>query len=347
MAHKIALVHGMGEHGTNWSAAVQEQIKQQYEQIKSPLTRGFDDAFEFVEVCYDSVFDAQRQRWKAQSDEVLENLKIGGISSGALNELLEATSSLGKDNFFTTHILDVVLYKWFPLIGEEVRLTVAETFLEIAKSTDDWSIIAHSLGTAVTHDTIQAMFTQQVDGKLLPRSYRPDNIWMVANVSRIVSENQVYRSLVKPTLLIEHGLCEEYFNAQHEYDPFPMVKPFQSDHPDAKVWIEEAGGLYLHVPLKGQNTTELNVHGFSHYLAIPGMFVPLMRSLAGRNSVSKSKLTEYIIAYEAKTVEGQARLVKKRFEQINPADLNTIEDFLWSLRQFYEFLNSLISVDEP
>ncbi|MBU3002138.1 hypothetical protein [Paraglaciecola arctica] len=341
MKHKIALVHGMGQHKENWSNAIQTQIKQQYAELQSVFTKDFDELFEFVEIRYDNVFDEQRARWKSQADDVLENLKIGGISSGGLEQIVKATQSLGEDNFFTTHILDVVLYKWYPLIAEEVRLNVAKSFLDIAKTTTDWSIIVHSLGTAVVHDTLQAMFTQSVEEELLPRVYRPSNIWMIANVSRVVSENQVYRSLVKPTLNIAYGLCEEYFNAQHEFDPIPMVKPFQSDKADAVIWKEEAGGLYLHLPIKGKNTTQINVHAFDHYLAIPSLFVPMMRSFAGRNSIDKTNLANFIAQYESTTVEGQAQSLKLKLEQINPKDMSSIEEFLKALREYYEFLTTI------
>ena len=66
-----------------------------------------------------------------------------------------------------THILDVALYKWYPMIAEEARLTVTKQFQECAKSVN-WSIISHSLGTAITHDTLQAMFTHTINSEPFP-----------------------------------------------------------------------------------------------------------------------------------------------------------------------------------
>lgn len=340
MKHKIVLVHGMGAHGKGWSADTQKKFKEQYNKLKSAFAPNFDKAFDFVEVTYDHVFENQRARWKDQADKIYESLKIGGITSGAMEELVEATQSLGKDNFFTTHVLDVVLYKWFPLMAEEVRLNVANTFLETAKSSSQWSIIAHSLGTAVVHDTLEAMFTENVDGKLLPRQYRPANLWMVANVSRVVSQNDVYRSLVKPTLNSSHGLCNEYFSVRHEFDPFPMVKPFQSNHPDGIRWRKEAEGLYLHVPLAGKNTHDWNVHALSHYLEVPGCFFSIMQSFAGNLGINSEEMEKFTKTYEEKTPDGMVRTIKEKFNQINSNDLSTIEDFIKTLRIFFEFLKS-------
>lgn len=344
MIHKIALVHGMGQHAKKWSEKIQKQINDNYSDLKADYMPAFDELFEFVEIRYDDIFDDQRTRWEKQATEVIDQLQAGGISSDILQEIMGASQKLGVDNFFMTHILDVALYKWYPMIAEEVRLTVTQQFQECAKSLN-WSIISHSLGTAITHDTLQAMFTHTLNSEPLPRRFRPSNTWMIANVSRLISNNKVYQSIVIPSLLQKDGVCETYSSVRHQFDPIPMVKPFHSENAEATDWRERAGGLYTHLPVHGSNTTQLNVHAFDHYLASPSVFVPLMKSLSGRNSVDIQKLEKFTNDYLNTTAEGKAQKVQLIYKKIDPINMSTLKDFFKALKEFYVFLSEAKSFD--
>ncbi|MCP4390214.1 MAG: hypothetical protein GY802_18115, partial [Gammaproteobacteria bacterium] len=67
-------------------------------------------------------------------------------------------ASLDSDDVIFTHWLDVILYKLY--FGEVVRIHVARKLGDIIakNSTSEIHILSHSLGTAVTHDTLSKIY---------------------------------------------------------------------------------------------------------------------------------------------------------------------------------------------
>ncbi len=337
--HRIVLVHGMGSFDKDWSKEIQELIKSNYTKVKSEYATEFDKRFKFVEVNYNSFFEERREQWKNQNEELKAALTLGGISSSLLDKITSLSDKLTSDKFYATHALDVVLYRYIKQLSEQVRTYLAEEFIKAAKFRGPWSIIAHSLGTSVTHDTLHALFTHQIKHKTLDRHFRPTNVWMLANVSRVVSDDvDVYKSVVKPTFDPSNGVVSEYFNAQHPFDPFPNVKAFHSNNGEATHWRNQVGNRYQHILLPKSDVTELNVHGFSHYLKSPLVTRALILSIGGAAAIDDEKMKIYEKNYQNKTVTATTNKVKEKFEEISLGSPSTIEAFISTTSEFRKWI---------
>jgi hypothetical protein len=189
--HLIFLLHGMGEFEKNWSGKIQTLLKDSFKNYPKVAQQGLIEQFEFVEITYDDEFESWRQQWKKDAEKAAAAAKLLGLDSGIASQLIDLAKSPTGDSFFQTHLLDVVMYRYIKGLSETVSQSVRKQILERLKAAPQndvpsWSVIAHSMGTAVIHDTLHAMFTQPVDGEMLGDSFMPYYIFMVANVSKLL-----------------------------------------------------------------------------------------------------------------------------------------------------------------
>jgi hypothetical protein len=151
----------------------------------------------------------------------------------------------------------------------------------------NWSIIAHSLGTAVAHDTLHSWFTQPLpDGKgTLGEHKAPRLLQMVANVSRLLqTKPDVFDSSVRPG-----QACDFYFTAHHPLDPATIIKPFlPANWPGGT----EAQKFRLAV-LQHDFIQQPNIHDLAHYLRHPDVVIPMFRKLAFDSYVTQQKEEKY------------------------------------------------------
>lgn len=146
--------------------------------------------FDFVEITCNHVFDKWRAQWKADADAAGAAVALG-LDSGLAGRLVALANGADGEDFFRTRVLDVILSRHLKQFSETVDQSVHKQILERLDAFPrgqqaQWSAIAHSLGTAVLHNTLHAMFTQPVDGVLLGDAYMPTNLYMVANVGKVL-----------------------------------------------------------------------------------------------------------------------------------------------------------------
>jgi hypothetical protein len=181
-----------------------------------------------------------------------------------------------------------------------VRLAIVE---ELTRAKEDGeldatSVLAHSLGTAVTHDALALLGSQPIDGPRGPNTaflagnHTFANVFTCANVSRVLETSpKVYESVVHPpTGGAGPAYVDAYYDFRHRLDPFPMVRPF------APVgW----GGRYL-LEARCEKVLDFNVHGLDHYLDDPRVHVPVLRAVVGRWAVSDAEWAAADAAYAAR-----------------------------------------------
>ena len=285
--HQLFLIHGMGKQGPGWSIGMQSAIRTAYKNFPALSAADFDDVFEFVPVTYDQHFDDLRQQWANQAASLIAFLtplaQEGELdaTSKLIVKLAGAADSFKKDDFIRTHLLDVFLYRFASLSRHTVRSHVEAQILTRLDNLDKtslmrWSVIAHSLGTSVAHDTLHEMFsaTAQKSKVALGELTFPNALVMLANVSRVLeSDIDVYTSIVAPGApAAPRFAVRRYMNACHEWDPFPAPAPFKpaSNWPAPEV---RADGLFTDVSIS--DIEELNVHSVEHYLHNPRVHGPM------------------------------------------------------------------------
>ncbi len=285
--HQVFLVHGMGSFEKDWSLGIQRQLKEIYASYPKVKSFGLVDDIEFAEITYNDVFEKWRRQWKKDATDASKAATMLGIDTGLAQTLIDLGGAASGNSFFQTHILDVVMYRFIKPMSEEVCQSVHQQILSRLNSAPQngippWSVIAHSLGTAVTNDTLHAMFSQpDADGKLLSNNYAPWYLFMVANVSKILwnKGGDFYSSKVHPHVKNTEGMCYKYCNFHHELDPFTLIDPFSP--PD--YWFPNNTNdlkFYIDVKIDKDDIKELNIHSLSHYLSHPSINAPIIRTLA-------------------------------------------------------------------
>jgi hypothetical protein len=213
--------------------------------------------------------------------------------------VLDWLSSAGSDekHFFWSHTVDVLLYRYVDAVTKQVRLHV---MTEMAKALRDAmtggqiteaSVLAHSLGTSVTHDALALLGTLPLGGSVAftaAAGFRFTNLFTLANVSRVLETDPgVFTSVVHPGTQDEpKGYVRRYFDFRHAFDPIPAVRSFGPVGWGSR--FEAVTGL--------DHLREFNVHGYEHYLDNPRVHIPILKAVFGRK-ISAEEEEEAIAAY--------------------------------------------------
>jgi len=338
--HVIFLIHGMGSFSKDWSADTQKQISSLYATYNIATQLPFDDLFRFEEITYNGRFDKLRKQWKDGAAGVLRELKKGGLPESAAKDLANTEADSTTEEFFGSHVLDVLLYRFIPQVAEEARTLVSKRIQEVIASgsgdTPRWSVIAHSLGTAVAHDSLHAMFTQKVEGRSLQQLTKAQAVIMVANVGRLLEQNSVdvYKSVVCPGFA-EHGTCDFYLNIWHEWDPFPRPKAFRplNDWPDVAT-RQLRPERFVAAPINAFQ--HKNVHALSHYLSDPKAHVPILRALSPMaGAITDEELRKASAAHEAATPFGQFEALQAELKKLQIAEEASWKEIIATFKGFF------------
>jgi hypothetical protein len=283
--HQVFLIHGMGEFEAGWSLQMQAEMRKSFNAYEKVKEAGLADRFELVEIAYDAVFEDWRKMWKEDAEAAAKAAKLLGLDSGVADTLVSLAQSTNGDDFARTHIVDVVMYRYLRQVQEQVNQRVRKQIVERLDAfpkgdLPQWSAVAHSLGTAVLHDTLHAMFTQPVEGVLLGDAYMPAYLFMIANVGKVLwnKGGDFYNSVVKPHPVDTMGVCWKYDNFLHALDPIPQVDPFD---PPAS-WFPPnipRERVFANVVLPKDDVQDLNVHALSHYWSHPAVHVEIIGTL--------------------------------------------------------------------
>jgi len=338
--HVIFLVHGMGDTVPGWSRPVQELIRKKYSLYPILNRLKFDNHFAFKEINYNYVFEGHIEKWKENASTVTAALEVSGIDSKLLSTLMGFSTKAARKEFASTHILDVILYRFMNGIKSQVIAHISEQLvgrLNESQTVPAYSILCHSLGTAVMHDVMQANLT--TDHFPLSTAHGVPAVYMsLANVSRVleVSDSNVYTSAVRPRLADKKRLygCDLFINVAHSLDPFTKVRTFKP------AWKKEAENplnnlrydSYQRVAITG--LTGNNPHDLEHYLQNPKTHVALFRGLVSNGVISKAQLEAQIQLHKKDTLGGKFDSVKSAVEALQLGEQSTLNDAIKAWTEF-------------
>jgi hypothetical protein len=331
MANLLIVVHGMGANPPGWSAAIRQKldaVAARYAEFSGGTP--FTDAsrLQFGAVSYDACFAELVAQWNADADALGAFAAQSGrplprIVTWLRQELPH--DDLATKQFFWTSAIDPVLYRSFALVRDRVRSVVMRQLVDLvnaaaADSAPAVTILAHSLGTAVVHDTLHKLAAPQRDGNEVLAAERAQftNLFMLADVCLLgppaLRDFDYFSSIVRPAAADGSvaGYCENFFNVWHRWDPFVLAAPFRpTDWGDGYTAIGEL-----------DHVRSANVHGFAHYLDHPRVHIPLINATLGRGAVgreeARSALAEYP-AIGAPECSGQIQRLKdlaREFEHV-------------------------------
>jgi len=314
----IFLVHGVGVHPAGWSNADDGPIKALSDAAE--YYPGFSEqdplsaAVEFVEIRYDDIFDDIRTRW-AELAQSLNGKGLGIATPPILDSITEVLAQADGDSVIATHVLDVGMYVGFRLVQRLVQLRVASEMMKTIadhaaedEGSRHYSVIAHSLGTTVAHDSIQRMATagwlsdaEKLSGALAdggfttddlqrvvkrygknpfaPSNFKFDCLFQIANTSRLLSQTKpAYDSSVRPRFSSgpRNNAVHRFFNVDHVLDPIGKFRK----HRAKEAWPRAASKATAMDLFDIDHIHDINVHGFAHYLFHPALHSRILTAAA-------------------------------------------------------------------
>lgn len=288
MKHVVFLVHGIGRHaqgplGTGSRTAWADEVVAALESAAASYPKFKSSQWKLVPVLYDDVFFTHVKKWAELADS-LQATPAAALTSWMLGA--------AQPDFLFDSIGDVILYRAFPEVREHIMTTVARQFVDevAAHGTEDcdYSIVCHSLGTAVAHDTVQKLATVGIDGNtaMLARNFSFNTFCALANVSRLVwaTDKRFYDdTVVRPRncgLPAEQCAVEKYLTFRHVADPVPSIVRF----------VRKGWTTRLYGAVDVQHLRAANVHGFTHYLQNPFVSGVILNRILGSATVPMAEV---------------------------------------------------------
>ncbi|NIB44370.1 hypothetical protein HBA55_32550 [Pseudomaricurvus alkylphenolicus] len=341
----VFLLHGMGEHSKGWSKKGVDYLTKGAKTLKFDYTVGADREVEFIELTYGRFFDDYLKDYENHA-EALSKLPVGvinGLPDFSKAIVKAAKTSPNQDNMLVTHWGDVALYA-LALIGPQIRdwikLQIEETLLQ--RGYPEWSVIAHSLGARVIHDTLDEWFTANPNAYMVPG--KPNLLLMIGNVIALMSRDRdvMWRdTLVYPHTDMKRGACFKYVNVDHPMDPFTWVRSFDP----MPEWGDGAAstGSFFEPVLKSSHLTCWNPHAFGHYCRNPLTQAAFFRHVMGErlfSPIDEEQLPKAMEKYRKATIEGGYLNLKDQFEDLKLGDIRELKKFVETLKAYFEVLES-------
>ena len=290
MYQLLFLIHGMGAGARpagdpDWWPSVLDGIRRSAKPFKhdAKFVTSAPKAGQVlvVPLTYHQLFDQVRAQWAQQSPSevgwlpLLQQLAFGDpVAVAKLPGWAQ-----GAGSFFWTHVLDVLLYRYVAEFTIPIRELIAEQIAEAWNRADldngtntPVHFLAHSLGTAVLHDSIAFMGQDPAFG---PGTHMISTVVTCANVSAVLENGfPPYDSIDRPIFAPPppNGMTAMHYSFRHELDPIAeVVKTFRGDNHG---WPTNGYRDEVAIDVK-----DWNVHGYSHYLDNPVVHLRLFERL--------------------------------------------------------------------
>jgi hypothetical protein len=325
MKRVVFLLHGIGRHEEGWSSAFQTRFKTLVKALEAdgdfdpdPLLEELENT-EFVELWYDDLYQKFVEVMLEREPEFIAALKFAGLTKLAK----VFTTDSGDEDFVRDNIFDVLLYRVMPehrmMTRKKLALAMMGAIQQHGIDDVEYTLVAHSLGTAVAHDTLQEMATEKGSPLKLGLTFTFRNLMMLANTSALLRNDFDPReSLVRPFVAPgDPGYVRFYWNFSHKWDPVAQIYGYQ--------------GYMKGQPSKRYTYTTIthfqaaNIHAITHYLNDPAVHFRMFSGIYGKDlvpdayvNVMTQELPKRKLADKA--IEGLIDKIRPAIEPVGPPD---------------------------
>jgi hypothetical protein len=328
----VLVIHGMGTHAPG-------EVKKQISAGLNEAAKNFglenfkiEDKVEFFQFNYSEFLDELRNKDAEYAQTMAAHLKFlqgHGLGERLIKELTEFFADFDKDEMLYSHWMDVVYYG-LTFFGEKIRVDLAKKINDIMIEANADSrkvhIVAHSLGTAVLHDTLAKMFRKDVDilseiPTLDVDRFTINSVWTVANVSRLLN---LLNDIADPNHSIVHsgpeGCCNYLYDVRNEFDPFTWPKTYNRNIENGK-------------RIKVKTVRVKNTHDIKEYMAAPPVAKSFLFSVLGE-MIPQNNYIAGIKKHAESSINLTYKELKEAFKDIKKST-NTVDERL-ALKAFFE-----------
>jgi hypothetical protein len=236
---------------------------------------------QFVEILYDDLFQQFAARMLQQSEQLITGLRSAGL--GRLATLF--TTDAQEANFVRDNIFDVLIYRAMRehrlMTRKHVALQIANVLRAHIGEDVEYSIIAHSLGTAVMHDALQEMATES-GSPFQFGLFSFANLVMIANTSAVLRNDfdpreSFIRPFVRP---MDPGYVTRYWNISHKFDPVAQIGSYER--------FMKGQSLKRFTFTTIEHFQSASIHSIIHYLNDPAVHIRLFQAVYGDRLVPET-----------------------------------------------------------
>lgn len=267
----LFLVHGIGVHrDPSWADETIEMLAQAWDSTID-LDSTVYDHIDIVPITYDEVFEDYLDDFADLGKAVLsDTLALSSNERGALSKTL-SDSKITDKHFLWSYLVDVVLYK-MDIVKAQVNALVAKQLyqrISQGSTSDEYGIIAHSLGTRVINDTLQTIQSGTAnESNFYQQGYRIKFLMQISDVTDLFSL-PLNSDKHPPKDVYPHGTFDYLRTVTNRFDPIARMIPTKLNHwPDGRASDFYMGrSVYQDIML--EHVHETNVHGLTHYMLHP------------------------------------------------------------------------------
>lgn len=302
----VLLVHGMGTHPKG--AIIKEFKKALTDRATSfgLANTNFINKADYKEFNYSHYFDSIRQQFADNAQARQKGFKYltgMGFEEKLLKQLTQFEANFGKDEFFYTHWLDVILYSTM-YFGEKVRLDFITLFEQLRKKYKhtNMHVVCHSLGTAVVHDGLAKYYREQSSPfddipDLKTGNFNIASLWTFANVSRMVNLlNGLSDPNTSTVVTGSEGCTDNFVNIRHKYDPFTWFKTYDRRMDDKLT--------FTNTVIRKPNT-----HDFYEYVTEPNVAYSMLNFIYERD-ITDAQFNAGMKAFKQGTLGDEVKQLK-------------------------------------
>lgn len=334
----VLLIHGMGTHPL-------ENMSREFKTGLTSAANGFgiadfdlDEHVELVEFSYSETLDAIRNKLAEQADEIVGQFRTlpgHGAAIELVERLIRYQADLDEGEMIYTHWLDVLLYG-ATFYGEYLRLELATKVNNLKRRAAgrDIHIVAHSLGTALIHDTLNKLYRDDgsIDDGVPDLKPGIDNIkclWTFANVNRLVA---ILNGVSAADGVVRSGPtgCTDYlYNIRHELDPFTWFRRWNPQ-------IENGRNFTTKV------VRDINTHSFREYVADPDVARYMLLQMTHlQEPKQKALLKHYKMRHKAGSITGLYDRIREETSELRDGNVESVADLFEVIRVFVEKVKTL------
>ena len=267
----LFLIHGIGIHRDAGWADETKSLLQQAWQSSVRIDDDLKDHIKIVPISYDEVFEDYLNDFSDVGSALFSDLiDIDDSEKEAISTQIE-NSSVKDKHFVFSYLMDVLLYK-MSLVKSQVNVVVAkQLYHHISKlsTSDNFGIIAHSLGTRVINDTLQSIRTgNQDEANFYRQGYRLKFLMQISDVTDLFGL-PFQQDKYPPKDVYSYDTYDYLRTVTNRFDPIARIIPTRLDHwPEGRT-TEMYMGRPAYKDILLDHVHELNVHGLAHYMLHP------------------------------------------------------------------------------